>query len=145
MLVKLNVPANSDVEPIAAMMRAARRGSKEKFESESTKTFYRSNTRAGMAAYKKPSPETTVEVADGKILPVDGFGTIVLNLGQLGDTTKLGRMGAVAYVPVFSRNLLSTLKAAEQWGKSLISCRTNIFLGSRKRCCLFSTSVSARD
>ena len=38
-------------------------------------TFHTSHTRAGMAAYKKASPETTVEVADRTILPVDGFGT----------------------------------------------------------------------
>ena len=73
-----------------------------------------SHTRAGMAAYKKASPGTTVEVVDGDILPVDGFGTSEVGLDRLGNTTKLVGMGAVAHVPGLPRNLLSTLKAVEQ-------------------------------
>ena len=74
-----------------------------------------SHTRAGMSAYKKASPETTVEITDGNILPVDGFGRIEVDLDQLGHTTKMVKMDNVAYVPGLSRNLLSTIKAVEQW------------------------------
>ena len=39
------------------------------------------------------------------------------------------KMDDVAYVPGFSRNLLSTVKAAEQWGKPLICYRNKAVLG----------------
>ena len=61
--------------------------------------IYTSHTRTGMTAYKKELPGTTVEVADGNILPIDGFKIIEVGLDQPGNTTKLARMGAVAYVP----------------------------------------------
>ena len=79
-----------------------------------------SHTLAGMSAYKKASPGTTVEIADGNILPVDGFGRIEVDLDQPGPTTKMVKMDDVAYVPGLSRNLLFTIKAVEQWGKPLI-------------------------
>ncbi|CAM9897861.1 unnamed protein product, partial [Ascophyllum nodosum] len=82
-----------------------------------------SHTRAGMSAYKKASPGTNVEIADGNILPVDGFGRIEVDLDQPGHTTKMVKMDDVAYVPGLSRNLLSTIKAVEQWGKPLIYYR----------------------
>ena len=41
----------------------------------------------------------TVEVADGTILPVDGFGTVEVDLDQSGTTTKPVKMVAVAYMP----------------------------------------------
>ena len=47
-----------------------------------------SHTLAGMTFYKKAPPGTTVEVADGIILPVDGLGTIRVDLDQPGTTTK---------------------------------------------------------
>ena len=75
-----------------------------------------SHTRAGMSAYKKASPGTNVEIADGNILPVDGFGRIEVDLDQPGHTTKMVKMDNVAYVPELSRNLLSTVKAVGQWG-----------------------------
>ena len=64
--------------------------------------------------------ETTVEVADGIILPVDGFRTVEVNLDQPGTTRKPVKMVSVAYVPGVLRNLLSTRKAVEQWGKALV-------------------------
>ena len=79
-----------------------------------------SHTQAGMTAYKKKSAGTTVEVADGTSLPVDGFGTVEVDLVQPGTTTKPVKMVSVAYVPGFLRNLLSTRKAVEQWGKPLV-------------------------
>ena len=36
--------------------------------------------RVGMTAHKKASAGTTFEIADGTILPVDGFGTIEVDL-----------------------------------------------------------------
>ena len=73
-----------------------------------------------MSAYKKASPGTTVDIVDGNILPVDGFGRIEVDLDQPGHTTKMVKMDDVAYVPGLSRNLLSTIKAVEQGGKPLI-------------------------
>ena len=82
-----------------------------------------------MSAYKKASPETTVKIADGIILPVDGFGRIKVDLDHPGNTTKMVKMDDVAYVPGLSRNLLSTIKAVEQWGKPLIYYRSKAVLG----------------
>ena len=88
-----------------------------------------SHTRAGMSAYKKASPGTTVEIADGNILPVDGFRRIEVDLDQPGHTTKMVKMDDVADVPGLSRNLLSTIKAVEQWGKPLTYYRNKAVLG----------------
>ena len=57
---------------------------------------------------------TTVEVADGTVLPVDGFRTVEMDLDQPSTTTKPVKMVSIAYVPGFSRNLLSTRKVVEQ-------------------------------
>ena len=88
-----------------------------------------SHTRAGMSAYRKASPGTNVEIADGNILPVDGFGRIEVDLDQPGHTIMMAKMDEVAYVPGLSRNLLSTVKAVEQWGKPLIYYRNKVVLG----------------
>ena len=69
-----------------------------------------SHTRARMSAYKKASPGTTVEIADGNILPVGGFERIEVGLDQPGHTAKMVKIDDVAYVPGLSRNLLSTTK-----------------------------------
>ena len=117
MRAKLTVPVVPEVRAVAAMVGAARSDRKEKWESDSGATFHMSHTRAEMSAYKKASPGTNVEVADGHILPMDGFGRIEVDLDQPGCTTKMVKMDDVAYVPGLSRNLLSTVKAVEQWGK----------------------------
>ena len=91
-------------------------------------TFHISHTRAGMSV-DKASPETTVENADGNILPVDGFGRIEVDLDQPSHTTTMVKMDDVAYVPGLSRNLLSAIKAVEQWGKPLIYYRNEVGLG----------------
>ena len=131
MLAKLTVPAVPEVRAVAAMVGAARGDRKEEWESDSGATFHMSHTRAGMSAYKKASPGTTVEIADadGNILPVDGFGRIEVDLDQPGHTIKMVMMDDVAYVPGLSRNLLSTIKAVEQWGKPLIYYRNEAVLG----------------
>ena len=49
--------------------------------------------RIPVTAYKKASARTTVEVADGTILPIDGFGTRVVQ--RLG-----GGRGCYKFVPV---------------------------------------------
>ena len=116
MLAKLTVPVVPEVRAVAAMVGAARSDRKEEWESDSGAIFHMSHTRAGMSAYKKVSPGTNVEIADGNILPVDGFGRIEVDLDQPGHTTKMVKMDDVAYVPGLSRNLLSTVKAVEQWG-----------------------------
>ena len=96
------------------MVGAARGDRKEEWESDSGVTSHMSHTRVGMFAYKKALPGTTVEIADGNILPVDGFGRIEVDLDQPDHTTKMVKMDDVADVPGFSRNLLSTIKAVEQ-------------------------------
>ena len=128
MLAKLTVPAAPEVRAVAAMMGAARSDRKEEWESDSGATFHMSHTRAGLSAYKKASPGTDVEIADGNILPVDGFGRTEVDLDQPGNTTKIVKMDDVAYVPGLSRNLLSTVKAVEQWGKPLIYYRNKAVL-----------------
>ena len=129
MLAKLTVPAVPEVRAVAVMVGAARGDRKEEWESDSGTTLHMSHTRLGMSAYKKAWPGTTVEIADGNILPVDGFGRIEVDLDQAGNTTKMVKMDDVAYVPGLSRNLLSTIKAVEQWSKPLIYCRNEAVLG----------------
>ena len=129
MLAKLTVPAVPEVRAVAAMVGAARSDRKEEWESDSGATFHMSHTRAGMSSYKKASPGTNVKIADGNILPVDGFGRIEVDLDQPGHTTKMVKMDDAAYVPGLSRNLLSTIKAVKQWGKPLIYYRNKAVLG----------------
>ena len=129
MLAKLTVPVVPEVRTVAAMVGAARSNRKEKWESDSGATFHMSHTRAGMSAYKKASPGTNVEIADGNILPVDGLGGIEMILDQPGHTTKMVKTDDVAYLPGLSPNLLSTVKAVEQWGKPLIHNRNKAILG----------------
>ena len=129
MLAKLTAPTVPEVRAVTAMVGAARGDRKKEWESDSGATFHMPHTRAGMSAYKKALPGTTVEIADGNILPVDGFGRIEVNLDQPGHTTKMVKMDDVAYVPGLSRNLLSTIKAVEQWGKPLIYYRNEAVLG----------------
>ena len=117
MLAKLTVPAVPEVRTVAATVGTARGDRKEEWESDSGTTFHMSQTRAGMSAYKKASPGMSVEIADGNILPVDGFGRIEVDLDQPGHTIKMVKIDDVAYMPGLSRNLLSTVKAVEQWGK----------------------------
>ena len=45
-------------------------------------------TQGGMTTYKKAPAGTIAEVADGTILPVDGFGTVEVDLDQPGTTTS---------------------------------------------------------
>ena len=129
MLAKLTVPMVPEVRAVAAMVGAARSDRKEEWESDSGATFHMSHTRAGMSSYKKASPGTNVKIADGNILPVVGFGRIEVDLDQPGHTTKMVKMDDVAYVPGLSRNLLSTVKAVEQWRKPLIYYRNKVVLG----------------
>ena len=84
MLANLTMPVVPEVRAVAAMVGAARSDKKEEWESDSGVTFHTSQTRAGMSAYKKASPGTNVEIADGNILPVDGFGRIEVDLDQPG-------------------------------------------------------------
>ena len=73
-----------------------------------------SHTQAGITVYIKAPAGTTVEVPDETILPVDGFGAVVVDLNQRCTTTKRVKMVSVAYVPERLRNLLSTRNAVEQ-------------------------------
>ena len=65
MLVKLTLPAVPEVRAVAAMVGAARGDRKEEWELYSGATFHMSHTRAGMSAYKKASPGTTVDESGG--------------------------------------------------------------------------------
>ena len=145
MLAKINVPANAEMGLVAATTEAAREEDKEEWDSDSGASFHMPHTQAGITAYKKVPAGTTVEVADGTMLPIDGFGTVEVDLGQPGTTTKPVKMVSVAYVPGLSRNLLSTRKAEEHWGKSLVNYKTRLFWVSRGRSSLCLTSVPARD
>ena len=129
MLAKLTVPAVPEVRAVTAMVGTARGDRKKEWKSDSGGTFHMLHTRAGMSAYKKATPGMNVEIADGNILPVDGFGRVEMDLDQPGHTTKMVKMNDVAYVPGFSRNLLSTVKAVEQWGKPSIYYRNKAVLG----------------
>ena len=119
---------------VAAIVGTARGDRKEEWESDSGATFHMSHTHAGMSAYKKASPGTNVEIADGNILPVDGFWRIEVDLDQPGHTTKMVKMDDVAYVLGLSRNLLSTVKVVEQWGKPLMTRPT---IGGERGCSKF--------
>ena len=121
MLAKLTVPAVPDARAVAAMVGAARGDRKEERESDSGAIFHMSHTCAGISAYNKASPGTTVEIAECNFIPVDGFGRIEVDLDQPGHTTKM--------VTRLSRNLLPTTKAVEQWGKPLVYYRNKAVLG----------------
>ena len=73
-----------------------------------------SHTQAGITAYKKAPAGTTVEVADGTNLPVDGFRTVEVDLDQPVTTIKPMKMVLVTYVPGLWRNLLSTRETVKQ-------------------------------
>ena len=105
------MPANSELGLVAAAIGEARGDGKEKWKVDSSAPFHRPHTRTGIIAYKKAPEGTTVKVADGTNLPVDGFGTVEVDLNQPGITTKPVKMVSVAYVPYILRNLFSTLKA----------------------------------
>ena len=83
-----------------------------------------SHTQAEMVAYKRTPAGTTVEVVDGTIFAVDGFGTVEVDLDQPGATTKPIEIVAIACVPGLSWNLLSTRKSVRQWGKRLVYYET---------------------
>ena len=100
------------------------------------------HTRAGMIAYRKMSSGTTVEVADEIILPVDGFGTIEVNLDKPSRTTTPVKMVFVTYVPGLSRNMVSNLKAVEKWGKPPIYYKAKAVLSfPREETLVFNFSL----
>ena len=113
-MARMNVPTNLSGGTDVATVGSARGDSKEGWESDCGATFHMSHTRARITAYKKAPQGTTFEIADGTILPVDGFGTFEVDLDKPGTTTKPVKRAAVAYVPGLSRNLLSTRKAVRQ-------------------------------
>ena len=129
MLAKIYVPANAEVRLVATTTGAARGDGKEEWGSNSGASLHMPHTQARMTAYKTAPAGTTVEVADGTILPVDGFGTVEVDPDQPGTTTKPVKLISVANVPGLSRNVLSTRKAVEQWGKPLVYYKTNAILG----------------
>ena len=88
-LAKINIPANVDVGLVAATTGKARGDGNEEWDLNSGASFYMSHKQARMTAYKKAPAGTTVEVADGTILPVDGSGTVCLNILATG-RFKLG-------------------------------------------------------
>ena len=113
---------------VATTIGAAREDGKEEWDSDFGASFHMPHTQAGMTAYKKAPAGTTAEVADGTIFPVDGFETVEVDLDQPGTTTKPIKTVSVAYVPGFPRNLLSTRKRVDQWGKPLVYCKTKAVL-----------------
>ena len=65
MLVKRNVPANSEVGLVAATIGTARGDGKEEWDSDTGASFHMSHTQAGMTAYKKAPGGTTVKLLTG--------------------------------------------------------------------------------
>ena len=142
MLAKINVSANSEVGLIAATIGA---DGKEEWDLGSGASFHMSHTQAGMTAYKNAPAGTTVGVADGITLTVDGFGTVEVDLDQPGTTTNLVKMVSVPYMPGLSWNLLSTRKAVEQRGKPLVFYETKTVLGFPGEKSLVFNFCPARD
>ena len=103
-----------------------------------------SHTQAWMTVYKKAPAGTTVEVADGTILPVDGFGKVEVDLDQRSSTIKPVKVVSVAYVPGLPRNLLSTRNAVVFLDSRSSTTKRSLFWGFRKRGRLFLTSAHAR-
>ena len=128
MLAKINVPANAEAGLVAATTGAAPGYGKKEWDSDSGASFHMSHTQARTTAYKKAPAGTTVEVADGTRLPVDGSVTVEVDLDQPGTTTKPVKMVSVGYVPECFRNLLSTRKVVEQWGKPFVYYKTKAVL-----------------
>ena len=102
MLATINMSASTEMGLVAATTGAAREDGKGEWDSDSGVSFHMFHTQAGMTAYKKAPAGTTVEIADGTILPVDGL-TVEVDLDQAGTTTKPVKMVSVAYVPELSR------------------------------------------
>ena len=128
MLAKINVPASSEVGLVAATIGSVHGDCKEEWNSDSGASLHTFHAQAGMIAYKKAPAGTTVEVADGTNLPVDGSETFEVDLNQSGTTTKPVKMVYVAYVSGLSWNLLPTCKAVKQWGKPLVYYKTKVVL-----------------
>ena len=101
MLAKINVPLNAEVGLVAATVGAARGDGKEERTSDSGASFHMSHTQVGMTAYKKAPAGTTVEIADRTILPVDGFGTVEVDLDQPGTTPQQMNRVSAAFVQGF--------------------------------------------
>ena len=145
MLAKINVPANAEVELVAATTGAARLDGKEKWDPESRASFHMSHTLAGMTAYEKVPPGTTAEVADGTILPIDGFGTVEVDLDQSSATTKPVR----GFPSGMCQDVHGTCRPpVKQWINGVNSSSTTKrrpFWGSRWRNRLFLISAPAGD
>ena len=77
------MPASSETGLMAAVVGEGHGEGNEEWGSDSGATSHMPHTLLGMITYKKASPGTTVEVAKGTILPVDGFGTVEVDLDQL--------------------------------------------------------------
>ena len=101
---------------------------KNEWDLDSGASFHMSHKQTGMTAYKKAPAGTNIEVADGTILPVNGFGNVRVDLDQPGTSIKPVEMASVAYVPGLSRNLLSTRKSVEQLSKPLVYYKTKAVL-----------------
>ena len=126
------------------MTGAARGDGKEERDLDSGASFHMSHTQAGMTAYQRAPAGTTVEVADKTILPVDGFGTVEVDLDQMGTTTKPVKIVSVAYVPGLGGTCCPPVK---QWSNGVnrsFTFKRRLFWGSRGTSCLFSTSGPAR-
>lgn len=123
---------------MTAMVGAARGDMKEEWELDSVATLHMPHVRTGMSDYKKAFPETTVDIANGNVLPLDGFGRIEVDLGQPRHTTKMVKIDEVAYLPGLSQNPLSALKAEGQWAQRL-------FWGSWGSSRFFSTFITVGD
>ena len=147
MLAKTNVPANAEMGLVAATIGAARGDGKEKWDSDSGASFHMSHTRVGMTAYKRAPAGTTVEVAYGTIFPVDGFGTVEVDLNQPGTTTKPVALVSVAYVPGLSRRG-TCCPPVKQWSNEISRSSTKtrrLSWASQGKSRLFLTSSPAKD
>ena len=139
------MPANAEVGLVAATTGATRGDGNEEWDLDPGASFHMSHTQTRMNAYKKAPAGASVEVADGTILPIDGFGTVEVNLDQPGTTTKPVKMVSIAYVPEYSQNLLSTRKAVEQSDKPPVYYETKAVWGFPGEESLVFNFCSTRD
>ena len=101
MPARINEPANAELGLVAATTGAARGHSKEEWDSDSGASIHMFHTMDEITAYKEAPAGMTVEVADGIILPVDGFGTVEVDLNP-DTTSKPVKMVSVVYARTFA-------------------------------------------
>ena len=98
-----------------------------------------------MTPYKKVPAGTTVEVAEGTVLPVDGFGTVEVDLDQPGATTKPVKIVSVCMCQNFRGTCCPPIKQWSNARSRSSATKPRLFWGSWGRNRLFFTSTPTSD